>query len=270
MEPRMFCPLHIGNMLRTNGHKIYGFSILVSEEEAETLYEVVRVFKKYGVKLIQIMGSTPLLVKKGYLTYVVGDFTDSEIEPQTLAEEIRRLSSIEDVCIIAPIDDLLVNMIHFPLFVGDSRAMIINEPFMRAIIRRPREHFGSGVEAYQYYEGKFIGESIYNALSLFIKGREKLIEGLRAYLISIGLAVIELIELNPDKPLIVIRAYDSFECELGKGSDRPYSHVLRGILAGFLGRVLNENLIAREVRCIAKGDEYCEYEITREEEEEED
>ena len=51
----------------------------------------------------------------------------------------------------------------------------------------------------------------------------------------------------------VIRLHGNFECTPFIGTrDRPVSHLIRGALAGREFRV-------REVKCIAKGDEYCEF-----------
>ena len=50
-----------------------------------------------------------------------------------------------------------------------------------------------------------------------------------------------------------MRLHGNFECTPFIGTrDRPVSHLIRGALAGKEFRV-------REVKCIAKGDEYCEF-----------
>jgi len=265
LEARGPCPLHIGRLMYTYGRRIYGLSILVGIERYETVHEVLDVFERFKVRPIQIFGSTPILAKTGWLTYIIGDFTDSKVSPQDLVVELEKLEGIKQVHIIKPIDDLLlIDTVHFPLFLGKDRAMVFTRSFFDAVIRKTRNKFGEGVEAFQYYEGRFIGEEIYEKLRSLLTEKGELLRAFKAFLIALGLALIEVTEFKPEEGTIVVRAYENFECEIGKEEGKAYSHLLRGILAGFFSKVLDEKLIAYEVRCIAKGDDYCEFILTKE------
>ena len=60
----------------------------------------------------------------------------------------------------------------------------------------------------------------------------------------------------------MIRLYGNFECTPFKGKrDRPMSHLIRGGLAGVFREAYGREFMVREVKCIAKGDEYCEFVI---------
>ena len=58
----------------------------------------------------------------------------------------------------------------------------------------------------------------------------------------------------------VMRLHGNFECTpfIGK-KDRPVSHLIRGGLAGVFKEAYGRDFRVREVKCIAKGDEYCEF-----------
>ena len=61
-----------------------------------------------------------------------------------------------------------------------------------------------------------------------------------------------------------VRVYESFECSVFKGSDKPRGAMMRGLLAGFIAAIWDaelDDIGVEEVKCIAKGDEYCEYKI---------
>jgi predicted hydrocarbon binding protein len=46
-----------------------------------------------------------------------------------------------------------------------------------------------------------------------------------------------------------------------KGSSEPQSHYIRGVLDGFFSSLFKVEMEAKETKCIAKGDPYCEFEI---------
>jgi len=42
-----------------------------------------------------------------------------------------------------------------------------------------------------------------------------------------------------------------------KPSKEPSGYFFKGVLAGLLTKIENRDVIVEEVKCIAKGDEYC-------------
>ena len=62
---------------------------------------------------------------------------------------------------------------------------------------------------------------------------------------------------------IIIRHDKLWECEVQKGLvDKPASHLLRGVLAGFFKELLGKRVDVNETKCIALGDPYCQFEIS--------
>lgn len=52
----------------------------------------------------------------------------------------------------------------------------------------------------------------------------------------------------------------AIECEIGRGTRKRFSQLVRGIIAGLMEGVFGSEV---EVKCIAKGDEYCEFLVRR-------
>ncbi|MCX8182794.1 MAG: hypothetical protein N3D12_06745, partial [Candidatus Methanomethyliaceae archaeon] len=73
-----------------------------------------------------------------------------------------------------------------------------------------------------------------------------------------GFGRMDILEFEHDRA--VIQVYDSFECELGKGRVVPYSHLVRGIIAGTLSEIFEKGFTVVEEACIAKGDPSCKFE----------
>ncbi len=59
-----------------------------------------------------------------------------------------------------------------------------------------------------------------------------------------------------------IRVYDSPFAEAYGKSDRGVCHLIEGVFKG-IGDIIFGDSISEEVRCIAKGDEYCEIEVRK-------
>ena len=76
--------------------------------------------------------------------------------------------------------------------------------------------------------------------------------------------ILSRMEVEFGKPMIV-RIWDSMECEIGKGSETCFSRWTRGLIAGFASKYFGKKVTVVETRCIAKGDPYCEFTVTVEE-----
>jgi len=60
----------------------------------------------------------------------------------------------------------------------------------------------------------------------------------------------------------IIEAKDLFEC-IGVASDKPNSHLFRGILSGILSELWGEKVEVVEEKCIAKGDSKCVFKVKK-------
>mgnify|MGYP003876395261 FL=1 len=195
------------------------------------------------------------------------DFTGSDVGPEDLAEELRSLEFVERVEVIKPrFDGFIVDEVSFPIMLGPHRAIILSEPALRGFLIDFREHLGSGGEAMLYHIGRAVGAErarYVNELAERIgvsKLEDKIIIGALLFK-SLGYGIPEILEFREHPPYLRVRVYHCIECELGGEADHPFSHYIRGILAGYASEILKQDLLAVETRCLALGDPYCEFEL---------
>jgi len=63
---------------------------------------------------------------------------------------------------------------------------------------------------------------------------------------------------------VVIRVEDSYIARcLYERSDRPVCNLIRGEIAGLMEEVMGLKMDAEETKCLAMGDEYCEFVVSR-------
>ena len=79
-----------------------------------------------------------------------------------------------------------------------------------------------------------------------------------------GWGVVEIVELTREKG--IVRVYNSFEarsCIVNnrERASKPVCNFFRGVIASIFEVSYNEEAEARETRCCAMGDEYCEFEV---------
>nr|MDO8099777.1 V4R domain-containing protein [Candidatus Njordarchaeota archaeon] len=85
---------------------------------------------------------------------------------------------------------------------------------------------------------------------------KKLLELLVGYLSTSGLGMTELVRFTDS--LITFRVRNSL-CSLSKDFSRPMGPYLSGVFAGVLEFLLGKPIRCVETKCVAKGDEYCEF-----------
>ena len=257
-------PFQVQRLLYRQGRRLYGI--------------IVEAFSKPGVlalissmlaeRNLDIIYCTAIAAedKRGGIIFLV-DFTDSDAMPQSVAEELKSLEFIEDVTIIEPIvDGFLIDDATFPIMLGRRRALILDDGMLRGIFISFRERLGSGGEAMLYHLGLEAGRSRGRhaatlAQRVGIKSLDKGLETVAKALKALGYGIIEFIELQENPPRARVRIYNSIECELGRGAGHPFSQYIRGLITGIASEFFKREMTAREVKCIAMGDPYCEFEL---------
>jgi len=257
-------PFQVQRLLYRQGRRLYGI--------------IVEAFSKPGVlalissmlaeRNLDIIYCTAIAAedKRGGIIFLV-DFTDSDAMPQSVAEELKSLEFIEDVTIIEPIvDGFLIDDATFPIMLGRRRALILDDGMLRGIFISFRERLGSGGEAMLYHLGLEAGRSRGRHAAMLaqrvgIKSLDKGLETVAKALKALGYGIIEFIELQENPPRARVRIYNSIECELGRGAGHPFSQYIRGLITGIASEFFKREMTAREVKCIAMGDPYCEFEL---------
>ena len=124
--------------------------------------------------------------------------------------------------IMEPIlSDVVVDTKHYPLQLPGERAVIFREAVLRGWFVGVRRRFGTGGEAFLYYEGFESGQEIMETyLKIGVK-REHLWSMFAAAFIAIGGA--RRVECEVVNDRIVLRVWDNIECSLAKGHGKAFS-----------------------------------------------
>ncbi|MCS7135881.1 MAG: V4R domain-containing protein [Nitrososphaerota archaeon] len=259
---------NIGRFLFLPGRKVFGI-LVVAELDPMVLKEISDLGLKHKVLVPTIQYN---LVEGGK---IIGlgfvDLTDANISIDEFAEKIRSIKGVKSVRIIHPTTEgFVADDLSVRLLLAGERAIILRRPGYEGFIVGIRERFGTAGEAFLYHTGYQAGiryGRVHQDLAsrLGIKDPIQIIHklGVPTYA-SIGLGKLEIVEASPAFCRLIIRAYENFECELGIGSKKPYSNFVRGVFAGFIAQLFGKQMKAEELKCIAKGDPYCEFEITPE------
>ena len=242
------------------GRNLVGFEIVLPNIPG-TLRHTCSLTEKYGLNIVYIEECG--ISKENDMFFIVVDFTDEDIDPETLLAEFRK---DKDYIISADISPYLNDIIFPSKFcakdMGGRRGILLGQGNMKGIILGTKKKLGEESDAFLYYLGYGIGEETYR---MYAEPRdigdstegillwEALVRGARWGDI-IGYEVMD------DK--IIIRLERLWECEIQKGLvDKPASHLFRGILAGFFEKLLGKKVAVKETKCIALGDPYCQFEI---------
>jgi len=152
---------------------------------------------------------------------------------------------------------------YYPLRFHGMRIVIFGEPVLKSIVEGIKKEYGKtagpillwnigyqgGLGVAKEFKEKYKFENIEDYFAM-----------LRLRGIVLGWFVISHIDIHLKNNIIVLRMTDNWECNMVKGKFKtPQSHFVRGIISGFASYILGKNMVAKEIKCIAKGDNYCEF-----------
>jgi predicted hydrocarbon binding protein len=251
------------------------FSV-VEVEPGENLYEICIILKDVPGALAEtakVLANTHTNIKTGSIFYLPDgsklgawtsfiDISKAKNGINDIEKELRKLDTVVDVKFEKPFPAPF-EVIHFPILHGDLRAIIMPIETFREIwegfetILTP-----SGLEAVLYDVGKKNGTYYAKYLSekYGVKGNE-LISAIIQASKATGWGIVELKNIHSKRPSGTIIVKECFEA-LARGK-KPYKvcHWIRGFVAGFLSLVSGQPVEAVETKCLAVGDDHCEFEI---------
>jgi predicted hydrocarbon binding protein len=149
--------------------------------------------------------------------------------------------------------------------IMDERVLIFRKEIYDGIFRGVRSQFGTAGEAFLYYIGFEIGKRAYLSYSKLsgTEDFETLIATAKAVNLTLGWSVLKEAKINEKTKTATITILENFECDLARGYGKVYSQFYRGAIAGIFTQYFKEEMKAEETKCIAKGDPYCQFEVSR-------
>ncbi len=158
---------------------------------------------------------------------------------------------------------LIMDTLAFPLTwnTGD-RAIMLRAEFFTYMEKKIREVFADGADTLLYLIGLEHGRPTWLNLAnqLPLQEKEGTAHSLQIYG-AVGWAVPELKAFDAERKTASVVMRENFEC-MGRKSSVGTSHFVRGHLAGAFTAIFGKEVKCEEVRCIAKGDEACEFQIS--------
>lgn len=258
-------PLDIGRFMYMPNRKVYCF-VIRSKNMANTLHEMTELVEKTGAVILYGLHWKPYIDADDTGTSAFIDFTDASVQPEEVAERIRKLDYVDSVKVIPPNEKgFVADNCSFPLRVDGDRAIVLRESLYKSFLVDIRERFGTGGSVFLYYVGYDLGLKAISSHMKFTHSfdTETLIHTAKTFTACMGWAIGEVPVLDMQKKTAVVRLYKSFECELAKNQsgDKPFSQFFRGVIAGVFTKIFDKPITIEETKCIAKGDAYCEFHI---------
>ena len=190
------------------------------------------------------------------------DVSKVEKGVKSLVEKLRRLDVVEDVRFEEP-KPLPFEVLHFPILHATTRAIVWPIGQFWAIwnaiegILKP-----SGASVLHYDTGKAVGKRIATTLKKVfgVEGMD-LVQAIIQAVQATGWGILEAqdIDFKRGKGTIIIR--ECFEALAWR--KKPYNtcHWARGYIAGASSVTFGQPVKVVEVKCLAAGDEYCQFKI---------
>ena len=230
--------------------------LIVATNKPKVIYELSSFLVKHNMKLLY----ANIVTKNDEAELTVFlDISETKNMLEEIAKEIAKTENVKKVHIIKPIfKGLIVDTIHFPILLLGERAWIIGKSVSKGLFKDIKANFREAGKVFLYHLGVKVGKGLYEGYRKYVSSEKDMLILIPALAKAVGWGIIEEI-----KPRLFgrykIKMYNSMECEICKPSKEPSGHFSRGILAGLLSKITRKEMVVDEVKCIAKGDPYCEF-----------
>lgn len=238
--------------------------VVETREMVGVLASISSIMSENNINIIHLLLSTDGL-KARFLFFI--DITDSRLSLSGLRDIIKSKPYTISVDFWKPpVDGLIYDALCFPTFVHGFKSFIIRYETFSSIIEEFRRRAGGEAVILFYHLGYYSGytygkyvKKLIEPLNLPLEEAIKIAFNLDK---SFGDFNPEIVGLNIGRGEGIIRVHDSCEATPIRGKmDKPSCQFIRGEIAGTLSSLIGRELIAIEEKCIAKGDNYCEFHI---------
>ena len=244
------------------GRRISQLALTVSNRPG-ALAEIAHAIHEAGVGVLSgLIWAEPGEETATWVFFV--DLTGASMEARELAEKLESLNVVLKAEVIKRrFNDLIIDAFSFPTMFLARRMVLLDICSMTAMLDWIDRTFGTGGHAILFDMGREAGKMVVGILKeKYGLAGPKLIEAFLALCTAMGWFRYEVLDMDPQALKARVRLYESYECSpFVCSSERPKSHLLRGVLAGAFEEAFGRSFAVNEVKCVAKGDECCEFEI---------
>jgi predicted hydrocarbon binding protein len=217
---------------------------------------------KHGVNVLSGFHDAPLSAEKGVWSFFA-DFTKVNIEPEALATELRSLRSVLKVRCRSSDDGFITDTMHFPVLLGNERAIIVRASILVSIVSRIKSIFGpegSSAQVILHQIGEAGAQRVFEAVKALTGAdfiRKNVTSAINLFT-AVGWGILTLKTVNLDTKTAEIHIKDGFESADSRNtSSAPQCHFIRGLLRGWFSQLFETKIEVTETQCIAKGDPVC-------------
>ena len=155
------------------------------------------------------------------------------------------------------------------ILVNGIRVLILPVDVSSALNKGLTKVVGKSVVATLYPSGKEIGNSIFDLFVKIygydaIKSEDEYKKAVEDFVSLGGFGRMEITDIDLKKGSCVLRGWGFPEVISITDSEEPVCHLMRGICSRFMELVTSKPFDGVEVKCQAKGDEYCEIRMNTE------
>ncbi len=251
----------IVTMLYKHDHRLFqlAFKAELADSPLGKLWEVLN---PLGVRILNATVSS----SEGHNgTWNV--FLDSEnysITKEALKPRLDAMKVIRELR-IAGGEEFVVDELYYPIVMSTTgaRVMLMTKESFQNMLTAMNQMFGTEASVIAFKEGAAQGSRYALGLRSIIRGdiRRFIGELAKLYAAS-GVGIAEFVVMNLDDLHFVVRIADSIECQ-GKEAEKHNSQWIRGHLSGAASSALDVQMECKETRCVAVGDPFCEFELTK-------
>jgi len=246
--------LDISRAVFSPGKELLGL-VIKAANRPEIIQSLAGLLKKHGTKTMYIHA---ISAGEDLELMVYLDISKAKVKVEEIVKDVASAKGVKDASSFKPLfNGFIIDVVHFPVLALGSRAWIARESVLNGIFRDIKVALGDAGKVFLYYQGKKVGEDVYEDYRKIASSKKEILALFSALVRATGWGIIEEISFNSLEGMYTIKISDSIECTMSKPSKEPSGYFFKGVLAGLLTKIENRDVIVEEVKCIAKGDEYC-------------
>ncbi|RLE57098.1 MAG: hypothetical protein DRJ30_00625 [Candidatus Methanomethylicota archaeon] len=255
-----FNPKETLSIAKTAKNKLLEFYVRLRNVPG-ALSETSEIFSRYNVNIL--IGEHFVKDSEGYWIFFA-DFSNAVDKPEIIAERVKANPKVLEVKYVKSEKNIIIEEFLYPVTSWGWRLLLFNANRLKHSFKTLMEEFGSGISTMIFYQGFLYGVEITRWLKDITKSieitRREILELIIKLYRSHGFGIAELEEYNLKNRIIKIKVEDSFETfkEKMKTSTCQFS---RGFWSGVISEIFKTKMKADEVKCVSKGDDFCEFYI---------
>lgn len=264
-------PRRIGGVHYYPNKVVHGLWIVVRNVPGK-LYEIAQLIYRHKLNILSVDTSVEVLIEGlGYVgVFLVIDLTDNPyVNLREIAEEIRKIEGVYLCEHIPPkAQGLVIDEKTLPLLgAGDRRIVIVSEGGIMGLLGNARKKLGDYIYGVvSWHTGYATGGNIYSEIKEYgIKEPLNFFDLFcKVCVVYGGFDRYEIVKFDEENEVVEVRVWGNVECKIAKLIGQAGSYFAKGMLAGFLSKLFGVDIRGDEIKCIAKGDEYCEFRFYKE------